>query len=362
MTNPRLQWTKILPRIDPKHAIGRPCGRSSHGVSWLKSSSRLVIYGGEHVARTPLDPKEATWACDFDCHKAENGQWRAVLGGDTLPPPRVAHAQALHEATSTIYVFGGRSGIEMNEEAMNDLWKLDCSGPPGSETWSKVTPNLEEGDGLPEGRSFHQMVCIGDSLYVFGGCGSVSGRLNDMYRFDISKNTWHNLGSSQHLRGRGGATLLLLNSGKSLGVVAGFAGEETNDGHRFDVGAGTWETESLTEDLKDLRPRSVCIGGSFPGAGVSVIFGGEVDPSAKGHEGAGGFANDIVLLEESTGKLIETIPPGDGTSVPETRGWSDGAVALGDSGGDLFVFGGLSGDDEAPKRLDDLWKLQVSRD
>lgn len=359
MKLPRLKWTKITPKIDPNHAAGRPCSRSSHGVSWIQSSSRLVIYGGEHIARTPLPPQEATWACDFKSGSSDEGQWRAI-GGDP-PPPRVAHAQALHEDSSTIYVFGGRSGIEMQEKATNDLWKLDCSGPPGSEKWSRVDPNIQEGDGLPEARSFHKMVCIGDSLYVFGGCGSESGRLKDMHRYDIVTNTWHNLGESQHLRGRGGPTLLPLNSGSLLGVVAGFAGEETNDGHVFDIASGKWFENSLVDDLKDLRPRSVCIGESFPGAGVSVIFGGEVDPSAKGHEGAGGFENDVVVLDESTGKLLETIPQGRDETVPETRGWSDGAVAVNDNGGDLYVFGGLSGDDAAPKRLDDLWKLQISK-
>jgi len=182
-----------------------------------------------------------------------------------------------------------------------------------------------------------------------------------MHRFDISTKTWHNLGESHHLRGRGGPTFLPLNSGKSLGIVAGFAGEETNDGHLFEIGTEKWAENSLRKDLEGLRPRSVCIGGSFPGAGISVIFGGEVDPSAKGHEGAGGFENDILVLDETTGKYLETIPQGGDESVPETRGWSDGAVAVDDNGGDLFVFGGLSGDDASPKRLDDLWKLQVSK-
>jgi len=360
MTDPRLQWTKILPKVDPKHAIGRPCCRSSHGVSWIQSSSRLVIYGGENVARTPLEAQEATWACDFASNNTidDKGQWRAISGKP--PPLRLAHAQALHEASSTIYVFGGRAGIQMEEEALNDLWKLDCSGPPGRETWSMVTPDMKEGGELPEARSFHKMLCIGDSLYVFGGCGA-SGRLSDMHKFDIPKSTWHNLGASHHLKGRGGATLVPLDSGRMLGVVAGFAGEETNDGHLFDVAAGKWAEASISEHLEDMRSRSVCIGGSFPEAGISVIFGGEVDPSAKGHEGAGGFENDVVLLEESTGKLLETIPQGNDKNVPETRGWSDGAVALSGNGGSLFVFGGLSGNDVAPKRLDDLWKLQVSK-
>ena len=369
MSISRLRWTRILPELDLRHPIGKPSGRSSHGVSWIQSTSRLVIHGGERIPRTPLEDHDATWVCDFagDDDRPERGRWRAITGGGGTgsPPVRLGHAQASHAGSSSVYVFGGRSGIGMREEARNDMWKLDCSGPPGSETWSEVTP---EGDGpVPEARSFHRMVCLDDSLYVFGGCGTESGRLSDLHRFDIPGRTWHDLGSSHHLRGRGGAALLPLDAGNALGVVAGFAGEETNDGHVFRLGTGRWAEESLTDSLRDLRPRSVCVGGSFPAAGVSVVFGGEVEPSAMDHEGAGGFENDIVLLEEATGKHLETVPQpqphGNGDEdpgVPEPRGWSDGAVALDERGGSLFVFGGLTGDDAAPKRLDDLWKLTVS--
>mmetsp|Transcript_11591 Transcript_11591/g.21386 ORF Transcript_11591/g.21386 Transcript_11591/m.21386 type:complete len:183 (-) Transcript_11591:79-627(-) len=180
-----------------------------------------------------------------------------------------------------------------------------------------------------------------------------------MHRFDIDTQTWHNLGGSQHLRGRGGANLFPLDGGSLLGVVAGFAGEETNDGHLFDVKQGKWCPDSLTADLEGLRPRSVCVSGSFPSAGVSIIFGGEVDPSAKGHEGAGSFDNSIVVLEEKSGKFVTTLSP---TPTPEGRGWSDGdAVDNGDGSGKLYLFGGLTGDDTNPRRLDDLWILNVEK-
>lgn len=364
MSLPRLSWTRLLPRLDPEHAVGRPGPRSSHGVSYLPKSSRLLIHGGERLARTPLDARDATWACDFDDPTATAGRWRAIVASDDegergAPPARVAHAQAFHDASSCLYVFGGRHGIHMDEEARNDLWKLDCSGPPGTEAWSEVTPRNGPND-LPEARSFHRMVCLGDGLYVFGGCGA-SGRLADLHRFDLNDQTWQDLGRSRHLRGRGGASLLPLDGGRRLGVVAGFAGEETNDGHAFDVASREWEETSLTADLEGLRPRSVCVSGSFPEAGVAVLFGGEVDPSARGHEGAGGHENDVVFLEESTGRYLDTASMRGRSGVPEPRGWADGAAALGEDGGSLLVFGGLAGDDAAPRRLDDLWKLEITK-
>jgi Galactose oxidase, central domain len=366
---PKFSWKKLTPTPDPKH--GTPCTRSSMGISYAAATDacpnpRLILYGGETVARTPLDSAQATWACDLVMNDSPPAKWRLITtttttttttDSDSSPPPRVAHAQAYHAPSSTMYVFGGRAGITMQEQAMNDLYKLDCSGPPGSEAWAPVPTKGE----VPEARSFHKMVCLGDSLYVFGGCGESSGRLADMHRLDLTTLTWHKLGTSQHLRGRGGANLLSLDSGRFLGVVAGFAGEETNDGHLFNVEEGKWCEESLTASLEGLRPRSVCLSGSFPSVGVSIIFGGEVDPSAKGHEGAGSFDNSLVVLDEKTGKYLETITAS-GDEWPENRGWSDGCSVDSSGGsGKLYFFGGLSGDDANPLRLDDLWLLEVSK-
>ena len=364
MTSPSsLKWTRLLPSSSSSSGNNAsPLPRSSHGVSYLKKGDRLVIYGGENVARTPIvEAGQECWIIDHILtaeNACESLQWRAVRCS-TSPPARVAHAQAVHN-DDEIYIFGGRAGISMQERAMNDLWKL--SGSPGEETWTKIEGIT--GD-IPEARSFHRMICIGDALYVFGGCGETSGRLADLHKFDISSRKWTNLGTSSHLRGRGGPNVLPLNKGHQIGIVAGFCGEESNDGHVYNLKTNQWESEALTPQLEGLRPRSVCISASFPSVGVSLIFGGEVDPSAKGHEGAGGFEHDIVLLDEATGKYLTSIPgeSKNKTSItlyPQQRGWSDGAsVDHGNGTATLLLFGGLSGDDTTPQRLDDLWRLDL---
>jgi hypothetical protein len=63
-----------------------------------------------------------------------------------------------------------------------------------------------------------------------------------------------------------------LDSGKYLGVVCGFAGEETNDGHFFDATTCKWCEESLNASLEGLGPHSVCISGSFPSIGASIVL------------------------------------------------------------------------------------------
>lgn len=203
------------------------------------------------------------------------------------------------------------------------------------------------------------MICVGSNLYVFGGCGA-AGRLADLHRFDLNSTTWYALGVSK-LRGRGGANLLPLAGGTQVGAVAGFAGEETVDGHVYDIASETWTEELL--QLNEMRPRSVCVSGSFPALGYSVIFGGEVDPSDRGHEGAGSFEKDLVLLDEANGSFHSSIPPDSTTGQwPTARGWSDGSATETENGeGLLYIFGGLAGDDENPERLDDLWVLKIEK-
>jgi len=360
----KFTWEHLSPTADPVH--GLPCERSSHGLSLFKGGKTIILHGGERVARTPLEPSQCTWAAE---EKKGVWSWRCIHNppvAESLalcPPARVAHSQCVYD-DNTVYIFGGRAGIQMGEAAMNDLWKLDCSGEAGTETWSLVNPDLEKGDPPPEPRSFHKMLCLGTNLYVFGGCGA--GRLADLYRFDVLESTWHHMPVSS-LRGRGGANFIPFDSDRILGVVAGFCGEESNDSQLFDTAAGKWNDMhpvSEEEQLSGFRPRSVCISASYPSLGVSVIFGGEVDPSAKGHEGAGGFENDIILLDEKTAKYLSTTTAAsaEGKAWPETRGWSDGASITDTAGnGKLYFYGGLSGDDAEPKRLGDLWCLNIQK-
>ena len=90
-----------------------------------------------------------------------------------------------------------------------------------------------------------------------------------------------------------------------------------------------------------------------------VIFGGEVDPSDRGHEGAGGFSNDLYLINEETLE-IKTITAENGAKMawPIPRGWSSG-TSKGKGSNQLVIFGGLTGDDQNPVRLNDLWVCTI---
>ena len=349
-TIPKLRptWTRITPAADPGHHHGEPIARSSHGVSLLEQPRRIFVYGGEHEARTPIAPDQAAWLVNLD---DEQPQWRHV-DCSSGPSPRIAHAQAVNTSTNTVYVFGGRAGILMNEQAMNDLWSFKDG------IWTEISPS--DGSLPPCARSFHRMICLDNQLYVFGGCGS-AGRLADLHKFDLATNTWEALPISS-LRGRGGPNVLALRNGQALAAISGFAGEETNDGQVYDIHNKTWSEGLMATELQDMRPRSVCVSGSVPSAAVSIIFGGEVNPSDRGHEGAGGFANDVCLLDETTGAFLESVRSDVVGDWPQERGWAAGDVSdSGNGTGEFYLFGGLSGDDSSPLRLDDFWRLNISK-
>ena len=69
----------------------------------------------------------------------------------------------------------------MGESSLNDLFYFDIE----TKTWTQIPGN----DTFPAERSFHQMVSVGDNLFVFGGCGK-SGRLSDLHEFDTATSKW----------------------------------------------------------------------------------------------------------------------------------------------------------------------------
>ena len=86
-----------------------------------------------------------------------------------------------------------------------------------------------------------------------------------------------------------------------------------------------------------------------------AIFGGEIDPCYKGSEFGGGFSNELVLINEETFELTTILPVENEIGSQLRRGWSAGTALSKDLKNQIVVFGGLTGTDENPKRLNDLW-------
>ena len=79
------------------------------------------------------------------------------------------------------------------------------------------------------------MLSIGNTLYVFGGCGA-KGRMSDLYSYDIEERSWTKLPTCEtRIPGRGGAGFVNSSDSKSIFIVGGFAGKEMNDVFRYDI-------------------------------------------------------------------------------------------------------------------------------
>ena len=155
-----------------------PIDRSSHAISII--GDVLYVMGGENTARVPID--SAVYALDISNQNLKDGSaaWRKIEVQKNSPSPRIAHSQAV--IGNRIYIFGGRQGITMDESPLNDLHYFDTQ----TETWTEV---VFKGGNAPSARSFHKMVSVGSSLFVFGGCGN-AGRMSDLHEFDTNSLVW----------------------------------------------------------------------------------------------------------------------------------------------------------------------------
>jgi N-acetylneuraminic acid mutarotase len=291
-----------------------PVARSSHALAAV--NNKLYLFGGEQQPRVPLPA--TTYCYDID-----NGTWVALSTTGCCPGPRIAASMVA--VGQQLYLYGGRTGIDMGEGAKSDLYVFDTA----SHEWQPVA--MSGSSPQPPARSYHAMAADPGSgkLYIFGGCGS-SGRLSDLWCFHIPTATWQQLPSSDAVPARGGSVLVAAADGGQLYVLGGFNGAELQDCHVFDTRSNTWACPTCcdhqpaaaaaaaaaaagTKDdsasgsqeggLSMLLGRSVfgaalhtsssqagsCCGASAgcEHAGHVVTFGGEVAPSDKGHAGEG---------------------------------------------------------------------------
>ena len=170
-----------------------------------------------------------------------------------------------------------------------------------------------------------------------------------------------------------------------LVLFSGFEGKESKDFLSYSVDSDKWMVHSKPQGLE---PRSVCSSftisssalGENSNANVGegeekqelvVVFGGEVAPSERGHEGAGSFSDEVFVLNSSgevqtvdvaIAETKERINNNDEAAKsrekPEPRGWAYGASLTPNSG---IFYGGLTGDDKNPTRLGDTWILTLSQ-
>ena len=134
-----------------------------------------------------------------------------------------------------------------------------------------------------------------------------------------------------------------------LYVIAGFKGEELDDMYKYDLATRQWtQMTSVPRKLSVFACATVKSDAiKFDGKRIRLVLnGGEVDPSTKGHNGAGEFTNETYIFEGSKWHKLA-----DSAVKPSNRGWHAGCFGFGDK---FYIFGGNLEDN---KRTNELWSL-----
>lgn len=132
-----MSWSPL-----PQHG-DKPGPRSSHTLTCVGDA--LYMFGGELKPRVPVD--NAVFSFEL-----ATSTWKQLSTSGSAPCPRVAATACA--VGPCIYVFGGRTGIEMGEGSLNDLHVFDTR----SLAWSQLTPAA--GQVRPLQRGLHQSIHV----------------------------------------------------------------------------------------------------------------------------------------------------------------------------------------------------------
>lgn len=317
-------------------------GLSSHASASL-SSDAVLVCGGEGGPRVLNSADDSL----FLVHKAASTEWsvRRLANDVSL----LGHAAASVDGVA--FLFGGRQGGSMGDSPdSNAILQFDAL----AHVWQPVAPAAELQSPQPEPRSYHAMTGARGRFFVFGGCSGHS-RLNDLWAFDVAARQWSLLhpGAADDAAAavphvRGGSAIFVNAAEDALFVVMGFAGRQLGDVWQFDLAARRWSLVDIDQSAPRPEPRSV-----YASASVGdhfYLFGGEREPSATGHSGAGTFFDDAWRFDARSRQWTKV----ELENGPSARGWC--AMSATSDGRQLVLSGGLNNRNE---RLSEIYLFDL---
>lgn len=329
--------------------------RSSQTLSTL--GEHALIFGGELQPREPRDndvqilrivPRPNSGPLQTYGNVSNTSAENAA----GMPLARVGTASTVVDGK--IYYFSGRGGVDMapiNEQGK--LWQFCFSDADGVD-WHEISP-ADNSQLVPEPRSYHCMTSDGKTtLYLHAGCPA-SGRLSDLWAFDVTEKKWKQLASAPGAP-RGG-TSITFSDGK-LYRMGGFDGKHELGGEIdiYDIASDKWSTHTFSPDGNEgpgCRSVGTLLALEVQGKPSLITAFGESDPSALGHAGAGNMLPDAWLWDIETKKWSKIVPD-ESAKVPQPRGWFAADVVNVEGKEGIIVQGGLAEDNQ---RLDDAWVL-----
>lgn len=257
-------------------------------------------------------------------------QWRSVKVKsvpDSMPRQRSLHAGAV--VGDSFYVFGGYDG----SVRLNDLHRFDF--PSG--IWTHV---VSANGTAPSPRDRLSIASHGSTFYIFGGYDGTN-RVNDLWKFDCARTTWHLLDSTAGAVPSPRHSHNMVEWESKIFVLFGYDGNYRSDIFEFNISRNTWI--SIQARGHAVKPR-------YRG---SVVVYKDSLIAFGGHDGTKHLDDLLVFnLKTNTWTLIDPVVPltamgpyafrtltPSASSPPVSRD-SHSAAVHGDS---MFIFGGSSG-------------------
>ncbi|MGB0716162.1 MAG: Kelch repeat-containing protein [Phycisphaerae bacterium] len=260
--------------------IDLPIATASFGA--VASQGWLYLYGG-HTA----PPHE------YHTNSSSGGFWRLDLAGrnqwEVLPGDVSLQGMNLAAATGVIYRIGGMQSLNEKGENVDNRSVADCAAfDPGLMRWNELPP-------LPVPRSSHDVVAIGQVLYVLGGWNmrpdESSVWHNEVFVLDLAleKPEWEHRPQPFQRR-----ALIAAAMGHRIYVMGGF-----NESNR----------PSQRVEIYDTRTRKWSEGPNLPGSAMNGFA-----PAACVHDGrlilSLGDGSLVMLADDrqSWQQIAETTP------------------------------------------------------
>jgi hypothetical protein len=303
-------WTNRTP------AGVRPPARNSHAMAYDAARGKVMLFGGAASGSRIQD----TWEWD-----GAAGIWTEVTPAGSPPPARSEHAMAYDAARGKVVLFGGSTGIPIQ-----DTWEWDGTAA----TWTDTTPAGDK----PTARSGHAMAydaARGKAVLFGGNDGSYR---QDTWEWDGAAGTWTDVtpvGTKPTAR-----SFHAMAYDAARGKVVLFGGWDDSrkqDTWEWDGASGTWT--DVTPAGEKPSARSAPAMAYDAGRGKVALF--------AGYDGSS-YTQDTWEWDGASGAWTDVTPAGEKPS-----GRVSHAMAYDGARGNVVAFGGL-GD---AFYLDDTWEL-----
>lgn len=154
-----------------------PTGRIGHTLVTDTSEEAVYLYGGVN----DTNEQNSQYLQDFFAFHFATKTWQQIEMTGDVQMPRAFHTAIYHDGQ--MHVFGGCNG----RGRFNKLFSI---APTGKCTLFTPPANMR----LPLTRYCHSATLFDGKMYVFAGkCGGRNSnkRLKDMWSYDFSTKTWH---------------------------------------------------------------------------------------------------------------------------------------------------------------------------